>query len=620
MPNFNTDYLKFDAQTIKDGIVQNLTNNSDFTDQLFEGSNLMTMIDMTSYMFQVLTYYANHGSSEAMFTDAQLYENMNRIVKMLGYSPGGYSNPETSVSFSTATPAGIFGDPLATAILPKYTAITTGLTDSNGEEIYYSFAQNLVIENTYPDNDENTITSINGRWNVYERTFISAGQPLESFTLELLGTVDDDRPTYVSHPYVDVYIRRTVEGNTEFIPFQAVFTGTLFGTENLLFGPNDRFFELRLNEDKQYEIRFGDGIHGQKIQENDEIFVIYLKGNGEDGQIGADILNVSSSKQIGIAGLDRPTLLAILGLEEGDILSDGELAELIVTNIAASSESADVETVASIRQNAPNFFRMGGRLVTARDYRDFIISTFRNTVHDVHVMNNWEYLATFHNWLYELNLLTVEIREQGYIYADSCDFNNVYIWTKFKGDFAGNIENIERNLLPRKVLTSEPIIQPALDVTFVPAAVNNGYDIDNWDPNIENWIEILKDKNSLIPSEKIRENALQILTNFFDSNKLYVGQTIDLNGLHNQLRNIEGVKKVSTVYREGGFDSGNATTSADGIRMAYWTKALVNGADLSLVSGNIDLLDFQFAVLKTDDISSRVKIVFESFGQPSVEY
>jgi hypothetical protein len=620
MPNFNTDYLKFDAQTIKDGIVQNLTNNSDFTDQLFEGSNLMTMIDMTSYMFQVLTYYANHGSSEAMFTDAQLYENMNRIVKMLGYSPGGYSNPETSVSFSTATSAGIFGDPLATAILPKYTAITTGLTDSNGEEIYYSFAQNLVIENTYPDSDENTITSINGRWNVYERTFISAGQPLESYTLELLGTVDDERPTYVSHPYVDVYIRRTVEGNTEFIPFQAVFTGTLFGTENLLFGPNDRFFELRLNEDKQYEIRFGDGIHGQKIQENDEIYVIYLKGNGEDGQIGADILNVSSNKQIGIAGLDRPTLLAILGLEEGDILSDGELAELIITNIAASSESADVETVASIRQNAPNFFRMGGRLVTARDYRDFIISTFRNTVHDVHVMNNWEYLATFHNWLYELNLLTVEIREQGYIYADSCDFNNVYIWTKFKGDFAGNIENIERNLLPRKVLTSEPIIQSALDVTFVPAAINNGYDIDNWDPDIENWIEILKDKNSLIPSEKIRENALQILTNFFDSNKLYVGQTIDLNDLHNQLRNIEGVKKVSTVYREGGFDSGNATTSADGIRMAYWTKALVNGADLSLVSGNIDLLDFQFAVLKTDDISSRVKIVFESFGQPSVEY
>jgi hypothetical protein len=570
-------------------------------------------------MFEVLQYYINHGSSEAMFSDAQLYENMNRIVKMLGYSPQGYSAPDTEASLS-AVAGGIFESSSETKLLPKYTSVDVGIVDAYGRDVVYSFIQNLTIEDEYAAEDETTVTMVNGKWTAYERTFLSNGQPLESFTLDLLGTSDDDTPTFVSHPYVDVYIKRVIDAVDEYIPFSAVSTGTLFGTESLLFGPNDRVFELRLNENKQYEIRFGDGIHGQKLQPNDEIYVVYLKGNGADGQIGAEILNSTSPKTIGIAGYDIDTMLSMLNLLASEILSTSELSNLIVTNVSTSSTASDIEDVDSIRENAPNFFRMGGRLVTERDYEDFVSSTFRSTVYDVNVMNNWEYMATFQKWLYDLGLLTTEIREQDYIYADSCDFNNVYLWIKFKGQYAGNIDNIERNLLPRKVLTAEPIIQSSLDTTFVPAHTDNNYDIDNWDPDVENWIEILKDKNTLVPVEKIRETVIRTIVSYFDKSRLYIGQSVDLNVLQTKISEIEGVKKISTVYKAGGLESNNTPQYFDGLRFAYWTKALVDGADLTISNGNIGLQQFQFPSLKEDDFSQRVQVVFESFGQPSVEY
>ena len=83
-------YAAFDAQSMRDLIIQRLNDSpSIFTDQNFEGSNLNAIIDVIAYSFHTLLFYLNQTSSEAMFSDAQLYENMNRIVKLLDYKPLG---------------------------------------------------------------------------------------------------------------------------------------------------------------------------------------------------------------------------------------------------------------------------------------------------------------------------------------------------------------------------------------------------------------------------------------------------------------------------------------------------------------------------------------------------
>ena len=74
------DYLSFDAYSIKRRIEQRLAENSDFTDQIYPGSDLSIFIDIVAYSFQTLQYYINQAGNEAMASDAQFYENINRIV------------------------------------------------------------------------------------------------------------------------------------------------------------------------------------------------------------------------------------------------------------------------------------------------------------------------------------------------------------------------------------------------------------------------------------------------------------------------------------------------------------------------------------------------------------
>ena len=65
----NTDFLRFNAYSIKDLITRKLSENSKFTDQIYEGSNLAILIDIVSYMYQCLLLNLNNCASETMFSD-----------------------------------------------------------------------------------------------------------------------------------------------------------------------------------------------------------------------------------------------------------------------------------------------------------------------------------------------------------------------------------------------------------------------------------------------------------------------------------------------------------------------------------------------------------------------
>jgi hypothetical protein len=87
MAQDKTQFLHFNAYSIKEMIVRKLTEDTDFTDQIYEGSNLNILIDLVAYMYQCLMYNLNNAASESMFADTRLYENMNRLVKFFGYNP-----------------------------------------------------------------------------------------------------------------------------------------------------------------------------------------------------------------------------------------------------------------------------------------------------------------------------------------------------------------------------------------------------------------------------------------------------------------------------------------------------------------------------------------------------
>ena len=80
-------YTAFDATSLKRLMIErlNVPSNTVFTDQNFEGSNLNAIIDIVAYSYQTLLFYLNQTSSEAVFTEVQLYENINRIVNMKSF-------------------------------------------------------------------------------------------------------------------------------------------------------------------------------------------------------------------------------------------------------------------------------------------------------------------------------------------------------------------------------------------------------------------------------------------------------------------------------------------------------------------------------------------------------
>ena len=92
-------YANFDATSLKAFMVSQLNNNQTFTDQNYEGSNISTILGILSYYTHVLLFYLNQTSSEGSFSQASIYENMNRIVKLIDYKPTGKQTSLVSVNF-----------------------------------------------------------------------------------------------------------------------------------------------------------------------------------------------------------------------------------------------------------------------------------------------------------------------------------------------------------------------------------------------------------------------------------------------------------------------------------------------------------------------------------------
>ena len=670
MPKINEDYIRWDSESLKRLIVQKLSEDPNFTDHIFQDSNLTTLIDVFSFMYDTLTYYLNHGASEAMFSDSEIYENMNRIVKMLGYNPDGFTSSVIDSLFVTRTEfinnlENSAWNGVQQKILPKYTSIDTGLSDALGRQIFYSLINVRFLEpedGVFSPLSEDRTKMVNGRWKLYERTFTSEGLPFETFELDSINLSTDDPnidTNFISHPYIDVFIRRnnSVTGVENYIPFKGISEGTIFSDSESIFTSKDDVFELRINERQRYSLTFGDDIHGSRLKDGDELYIIYLEGNGEDAEINADTLNESNGQMtLSVAGLDSDIYLQIIGVNSDDIPTQDQLDELYVRNVSESTQFNVVETVAEIRQNAPNWFRMGQRLITKQDFNQFVFKEFKEDIFDVRTMNNWEYLNEFLGWLESIRdcesesgtRLKPDIRERDYIYADSCDFNNIYIWTKFKGE-AIDSRLIEQEMINRKCLTAEPIILKSLDTHFIPCLsgafgpqdINgnypcivgeNGYDYrfvdssdptrNGWDPDVENFIEIVKDNTSVVTPEKVKSDVINSIRDFFKPKNNTIGGIVDLRELHNNLLNIEGVSVVKTVFEKTVNDA-KTRFDFNGLSFAAWTQELAGGEDKFVFNGNIDLKNFQFPRLAVDDnlqIEKRVKVVFESFGSPSVEY
>src|SRR5574344_33396 len=634
MATTNKDFLRFSAYSIKELITRKLSEDTKFTDQVYEGSNLAVLIDIFSYMAQMFLYSLNSAAAESMFSDTQYYENMNRLVKFIGYNPSGIT-PATAQfyidnSYSDTETSATVGGKFRNNLILKYSAIDTGLFDANGNKVYYS----TKVQHDITDDLNYNIQLYNGKWKLYNTVFTAAGTNFETFNLTAIGS-DIENSKYVADNCIDVYVDHdgtitqwNKTDNELFLNNDASNIKSL----SEIYKSTEKIYSIRLDENKNYEIKFGNGIIGSKLNAGDTIYIFYLDTNGYDGAITPDTyLNTAKFKHdASLFGITDDLYESIFG-KSNISKSIASTDENPLVNLIESSTSATAEeSVDDIRSNAPSWFKTGNRLITHDDYIYYVKNRHKDSVIDVICQNNWEYASTFLKWLYDLgmikhNLPTYYLNQnklirEDYIFADPADGNNIYLWTKLnnsnintvKTDYVEDMQNI-------KTLTVEPIFLNPVNVNFAVCAapeekVLQYLTSDSFDENNETYIEITIADNSVYVNSAIQSEVETIINNFFLATNFTIGCTIDLNALVEKIYEIPGVERIRTIYYPYNESINSAHVRIfNGISFASWSSDYIDaGDDLIIGNASVTLKVFQFPTLFTKSLANKIKVIKKS--------
>lgn len=581
-PISKSQYLSFDGLTIKEKIRERLLQTGVFTDGAFEGSNISALNDVIAMAFSLLLFNLSKSAQESQLNDAIIYENVNRIVKLLSYSPKGHQTANLLFSLKAQNiDAGTYS-------IPRYSYISVG-------GIKYSLAEDFGFVKTTDDTLETIdLSSDNallyqGTWNEFP-TYTAEGIDNELLYL----TVNDNY--LIDNQHIDVYVKSPNKKWEKWGKTQSLY----------LSNGVDKNYEVRFNEKKRYEIKFGNNINGKRLSSGDQVAIYYLVSDGTKGEVGANVLD---GKKMQLYSAVRYSQIANDLEIYNPYISQIDLNNLNFSNSCASTYYSEPESVADIKANAPQTFRSQYSLTTAKSYENFIKSNFSNIVQDVKVMNNQDYLDTYIKYFYDLGLTNPHLESRALFnhtkFADSCSFNNVYCFVvpKTVKNTLGYLSASQKSLIistmkEEKTLTSDIV---PLDPVYL--AFDFGLGDSNttvFDDVERTQILIEKTSGSRRSDSSIINDVNQVIQDYFARSKNKLGKLVSVSELTTQILGLEGIKSVSSYRPDLGI-------TANGLRIVHWNPIYVDASFESL-NGNLQLEDFQFAYSFTSDFTSRIAI------------
>lgn len=570
-------YAAFDAVSLRDLIKRRLTEKNVFTDQLFEGSNLSSLVDVIAYSYHTLLFYLNRTSSEAIFTEAQLYENVNRIVKLLNYNPTGY---KTSVLTFQAKATANLAQGLYT--IPRYSFVDIG-------GIKYSLASDVAFGKT--TSGEQPIASIGEKHLLYQGMFEqfplqqATGEDFETFTLSF------DKTTKIDAYNIHVYVRSNGVWS-EYTQTESLFLET----------PTASVFEKRLNENKLYEIRFGNDVYGRRLKSGDSVAIYYLKSDQDKGAVGSGALKGELSP------LTTSTFLQIRdNIKSPNVvyMSLSNLQQLTLTNTDPSTKPEAEETVESIKNLAPKFFGAQHRLITAADFENYVNKQYGNVIADVKVVNNKDYIDG--HLAYAVNDLQLQhpnmesrIAYNQVNFASSTNFNNVYIYAvpKFEKITSATpmvnfLSPAQRSLIINgvdkiKALTCEPVV---VDPVYMAIDLGAALATETLTPDIRKntVLNIVKRRDSQRDDDIIRSEVESVIKSYFGTSSS-LGYLLDMSSLYSDIASVTDVIDVYMTRTD------NTNVKTQGITFLSWNP-VYKQSDISIVSQNTQYPYFKFPYL-----------------------
>ena len=579
-------YIAFDGTSIRDLIINRLNQGQVFTDQNYQGSNLSALIDVIGYSFSTLLYYLNKTSSESMFTEAQLYENVNRIVKLLDYNPIGRLGSSVPFTITSTLSSGNY-------TLPRYSYLNVGGT-------IYSVNQDINFTK-YTDTTE-IITNIANTYLAYQGIF-------QEYPIYNALGIDNEvafitlpQDVYLDHFNVYVFVKPTATG---------IWEEWTRATDLFLYKTNDKVYEVRFNQNKNYEVSFGDNVNGKSLSKGDQVQIYYLQV--DQNSVGIAPNQLSNSPIAAFNTLNYNQILSAVSFNQNYLNYKG-LSQISLNNDYPSTIFTPEENVNSIRVNAPKAFRSQYRLVTTNDYTTYISQNYSNFIADLSLISNDDYLNTHVKYLYNIGLNSPQLENRILInqvnFSNTCNFNNLYLYLVPNSPLQDYLNSTQKEMIvngvnPYKTITSQIV---PMDPVYIymdfyiqnPSIKPSPNDLGNTN------LIITKNPNSKRSDSAILSDIQTLFNNTFSRNVNKLGQLINIYQLSTDLLNISGIQRIQT-YRK------DINVYTEGVSLLFWDKVYPDNYS-EVFSQNISLQPFQYPVFNNiNNIASRI-IIIESTG------
>ena len=326
-------YLNLDFDDIKTSIRDYLRANTNFTDYDFEGSNLSIIIDALAYNTYITAYNTNMAANESFLDSATLRENVVSLARNIGYVPRSRRAARARISFFVTGLTETVTLTLKAGLICNGAAANTSYIFSIPEDITVNVADGVArFENI--EIFEGLLITQNFTVNTaqFNQRFILNNSFIDTSTLRVKVKTAESSSTSVVHKQIDNIIGINSTSSS---------------------------FLLQEIEDERYELLFGDGVIGKKLNNENYITATYVTTAGRDGNGAAEF-----------------SFIGQLLDQDGGSVDAANIS--LVNTLEPSRDGDEIESISSIKYYAPRIYSSQYRAVTAADYEGVLAYVYPN--------------------------------------------------------------------------------------------------------------------------------------------------------------------------------------------------------------------------------------------------
>ena len=565
----NINYTSKDFSTIKADLIEYTKSYFPDTYKDFnETSPGMMLIELSSYVGDVLSYYVDYNYKENVLSTATEKRNVRRLAEFLGYKTPNKTPSIVKLKVTAEIDANSDGT-------PDYSDVPAQI--SNGLQIQSNIDSELLFETTgevdfsisgSPDTPVISSPNLdaNGEASSYTLTryvqAVSAETKTKSFTItsptkfleldlgednviEILNCTDSSDEKWYEVDYLsqerilkETYYNDDSDRTTGYNQGDITDTSLISIPYTLDYINTNKKFVTKFDVDtNSTKLMFGNGLYKYNVtgSSNSSIFTTIeqngLTLNGESfSSINANVNDLLGTNNLNMGETPTNTILTVQYRVGGGPDSNAQVGELTtiadgttgitVTNDEPATGGTDGQTVDEIRNNAKAFFASQNRCVTRQDYQARILNL----------------PAKFGNIA---KCYVERIDDSGGLFVSTLSYNQ-------NKQLVQTPELVLRNIMT--YLNQYRMINDQLDFGFTLSdTLFSGYNI-----NFGVKFEVNSDRR-VNPSD-VKIEIISTIKNFFKVERMQFRQSINMNDLQYNILGLEGVIGIKELKL---FQNGN---------------------------------------------------------------